>query len=1430
MSFQDRPYRSYIKDQHLHLTPHEILQSSPLIIISVDSRLAALLEHFHVYSVFDLATLPFFNNALKIAEAKEDSESIYTLFGSAAREMISDGKVEASLEALQELDIIHLDGVGVDTVTQLKEITGIEIIRDLAFWPVFQAARFILQYTFNVDNIREEDPDAPADLVPRARSYAVEKRYFQRVFIDDNPTFGGMIDLIGRKIDPFNTNRNAFGKPVMGKMLHYEQTWTPHSVSLGNLVHSLALAPGESTRIAIVEWERREAARLAESLDQKEQLANNLSQKSALEEVFDGTVSEFQEGQSETGMNAQTRSHSYAGGGGFFGSGSSITRTTTTSSSNGFSIASSKGRRDITNNTQQQLARTTRQVAAGVRAKRVSVVKEVEQTEREQVQTRVVTNYNHSHPLSVHYYEVVQIYRTEVQAVKAEPVLFVPIQGLDMKDTNSPVFKHFKKAVLNSAIDEGIKKTLETSMSSIKGININARQGDNETHYFSKSAKLQRIDFKLLGNYSNSYLRINWVEILMKDGKNIKLEAPPFDAAAHEEYKQTHHLYLWLGDENSASFRILHIDSGIILRLSVIEGTPKISFENINRPVADIAGINIQIEKENDNPFLHDTIYKLNGDRGSILVKNRIRNFQASGDKFVQTYNLISFSNDHSTTIEDAGIESLVKESIIMSLSPGQWARILSKYAYKQQPLLNVIELPALGVYGNYAIFKYTQTNDEWEQWLDEDFRKVKKTEDLVSIPSNGVFAEAVLGTANASEKIDVTRFWDWQEAPIPEPPGPKITPITVSSRGSDDQTSTTGLSAPIVNIQKGQAFPELQLLKAMAQALGNPNTFRDMSFINETIAAAVKASEYTSKLGNETSKANVDLMKTRMKLFNDMAKFLLGKDENTGSATRIGGLLNFMTESFGLDDTQALAAAMSGAAAAGAAGGGTGNSNTGGDSGGGGNGSSGGGSSSGGETNSGGGDGADASANSSDSGPDGTWLVRYNVTLVPQPNKTSCWAAAMAMLYSYYHKPIDANTLIENLGFSLEASYGWDVLLDVKSFYGFINIPLTVESETPSVEQIQDWLTNHGPLLFTVDGNPSHAVVVAGIKRDASDVIWLHVFNPWDTREDFDDDPTQFNPENKGYAYFEKYEDFIQDFTRLSNKNNINYDKWRIIYLDKKSSAFLFITDEDRQKGLIPASDTMPPGQDVSDSCKNGPSYWKAIEFAKEIAKRDNSFLKDTTQKFSYYAKKENRMNEKVLYCGESVAIAILEEPKVVDFLFKKHGIGQLLVRTKTYQNLHDKLWINQTDFKKFDPYITAIAGQIDFISRNQKAFCGDIMIFTYDNVRNTAHTHVCLISSDPVKEMIVGPKSQEEYMTMQVMSTNATQANKFGECKYYLQKDDSGERWALMYKEYFAGVDPATGETFFDVMKPMYGEYVFWGILRIKYNKIMDSYIPNP
>lgn len=234
---------------------------------------------------------------------------------------------------------------------------------------------------------------------------------------------------------------------ALGALRTFTQSWFAEAVTLGHLLHSTTLAPGESTRVAVIDWSRRSAAGETEIITEADKLTNNTDHSRAISEVTNAVASEAQAGSSSSNTSSTTNSNAQSGSfdissplGGLFGganggAGVSNSPSTTDASSSGFSTTA--GHRDITSSMLQIVNDRTHQNASSSRNRRASVVKEVSQNEHEQVSTRVIANYNHMHALTIQYYEVVQIFRVEVRLSMAEKVIFIPFEmpNFDSNDT-----------------------------------------------------------------------------------------------------------------------------------------------------------------------------------------------------------------------------------------------------------------------------------------------------------------------------------------------------------------------------------------------------------------------------------------------------------------------------------------------------------------------------------------------------------------------------------------------------------------------------------------------------------------------------------------------------------------------------------------------------------------------------------------------------------------------------------------------------------------------------------------------------------------------------------------------------------------------------------------------------------------------------------
>jgi hypothetical protein len=72
----------------------------------------------------------------------------------------------------------------------------------------------------------------------------------------------------------------------------------------------------------------------------------------------------------------------------------------------------------------------------------------------------VIANYNHSHALSINYYEVVQVFRVEVRLAKAEQVLYVPMSLPNFNDPN--IVRRFQIPMARAALSPQIMRSFIT--------------------------------------------------------------------------------------------------------------------------------------------------------------------------------------------------------------------------------------------------------------------------------------------------------------------------------------------------------------------------------------------------------------------------------------------------------------------------------------------------------------------------------------------------------------------------------------------------------------------------------------------------------------------------------------------------------------------------------------------------------------------------------------------------------------------------------------------------------------------------------------------------------------------------------------------------------------------------------------------------------
>ena len=171
-----------------------------------------------------------------------------------------------------------------------------------------------------------------------------------------------------------------------------------------------------------------------------------------------------------------------------------------------------------------------------------------------------------------------------------------------------------------------------------------------------------------------------------------------------------------------------------------------------------------------------------------------------------------------------------------------------------------------------------------------------------ISVPTKGVFAEAIMGRCNSCEEKDDTRFWRWEESPLPDSPA-AILPVSTASRRTDlPSLAPDTLPEPLVRLQHAPRAVDPTGLAAALELIGTPNLFRDLTGIdlNQQNAAAAFASALdTAKFfGGEAAKLaqqrfnNREMDRTIKRIKEAKAKGLLTDDQAnklTANALRKG-------------------------------------------------------------------------------------------------------------------------------------------------------------------------------------------------------------------------------------------------------------------------------------------------------------------------------------------------------------------------------------------------------------------------------------------------------------------------------------------------------------------------------------------------------------
>mgnify|MGYP007008284440 CR=1 FL=1 len=685
----------------------------------------------------------------------------------------------------------------------------------------------------------------------------------------------------------------------------YKVSWHSLGHSLGEILYSLPLAPGETVKLAVIDWSWDSLTKRDETTKLTEDVIHKTHRDRTITETVKAGLDEMQHGSSFMAGTAGSAGATGSYGAGALGVGAAVGNTF----SLGGSTASSEGSRDLAVENVQRLSDSFTQASFSQREMNSTVVIQARQEEKESIQTRTFSNYNHSHTLTILYYEVLRHYRLKVEWIRRRPAILAQVPeridefkpdnillhrlllqtslldqtlipafdalekqetiranqvALGLTPSNTPVPQFWEGDLEFSGFEIGVRSKDSDKTDEVITVYImTADQGLDEKKFelhvvfkgggatfhdfnnnqrFNKTDSMQWAFVKPFDRNAGKLVTIHWHEIV----------GFQFEKWGEDPWRID---FITINAFGSNGLFIPLTDAERDVDLFFVKGQPTSqTLTWFNRPGPRPPALDpVRSPEANLTP------------EELLLVTKLIRHVNANK----QYYNRIIILSTDTATIAD----ELEKKTV----GPGKtMADHVDPIAlevfgpYVAYPLARKAKVTATDIAAisaairsndtdkqKWAVEKLAALSDaEIQQVADDVALAAATAEQLITLPTRGVFAEGELGHCNISEEIDNTRFWKWEEHPIPIE-APDINPVTpIQPQPQQVDATPTAFPQPIVNIVNPTPAPDPSGLGPALALLGTPNIFRDMSGRQEVADLLKRLSDNTIKIADAANAA----------------------------------------------------------------------------------------------------------------------------------------------------------------------------------------------------------------------------------------------------------------------------------------------------------------------------------------------------------------------------------------------------------------------------------------------------------------------------------------------------------------------------------------------------------------------------------------------
>jgi hypothetical protein len=719
----------------------------------------------------------------------------------------------------------------------------------------------------------------------------------------DRVTLASPVDVMDFKSRMYNDPDNIpkMASLGIGYVLNMHQAWVPDGFALGTLLYSLVLAPGEEQRLIV--RENRQSYTVADDMEGRDTAdeSYNLTQIDDATAAFNSAVDQVSNANSgyKFSANASGSSHTSStitetedGGrkpgllismvGSLFGMNSSVKSKTSSfdassssSSSNsgsGSSFATQSNAHNEASNTAQSFQHSIKSASNKIsQSKRISV-RTATSAESDSVATKIIANHNHSHAMTIQYWEVMRRYRLETCIDGVDLILFVPLKPIrflpvgqtyirDLKSFDKNIFNQRYSVLLQYAdtLFYALPYKYRTGLNLIKKYAAYpewTKENDSSQLTLTSTFKCDlltcdniKVALVLKNGKGTIAGRVSYNkdEILAKAQCNTtnNLKQYIYDLRNNDnnhtttDVKCTFDIPAGIIDDDFSYIKITHSCNSLDYKLYKNEDDKAI-YENLTNQInalnsllsgissgtsfyystkATIDSLRSLIPEAYRTPIVTLSATTLSGlgapsiSDVNIEINGRNLSSMLSSDSLSAPVSISIKSNkptllnselqEMEALMHHVAADTLYYSQVIWaSLSDDEMAMMLERYTIDMNfdtitgvkkntgsdtslnknddiPLLNCVNVKKrAGFYGNCVLMPFTypqrlaeklgKTAAELQESLyryhTNCFRVPKTT---ISLPTDGMIGEAVLGETNVSELIDLTRFWNWKDSPI---------------------------------------------------------------------------------------------------------------------------------------------------------------------------------------------------------------------------------------------------------------------------------------------------------------------------------------------------------------------------------------------------------------------------------------------------------------------------------------------------------------------------------------------------------------------------------------------------------------------------------------------------------------------------------------